>query len=870
MDALLSFLQEYQVEKGSKFTHTSIYKPSGSFYIPFEKLDTFYDLYEHCFNLNHDLHLTEKHAEVSPVLIDIDFRYPKTESVSRKHTIETITKLLELYSEIISEYVVADKIVFYVLEKEGPVVEKDVVKDGIHIVIPNIITKPAVQYIIRERVLNKLGTVFDDLGLINSYDDVVDKAVIYQNNWQMYGSKKPGCNAYKITGKYVWKTDTCELLEKQHDNLSKFVRVLSIRNKFCHDACDIKIEKISEIEKYEDNISKAKQTKMLDSNNSIFQKTQNITKNTSIEFKTAVKLVEILDNHRADNYSDWIRLGWCLRNIDHRLLDTWIEFSRRSRKFEEGACERLWNYMKGDGLGIGSLNLWAKTDNYEKYQEISKSDIHALIKEAAANEAHHDVAAVLYHMYKYNFVCASIKNNIWYEFRDHRWVQCDSGHTLRAKISTQLYEVFRDYSRQLEQSANALSESDDNKVGMLKRSKKVFGLAIKLKQVAYKENIMRESREFFYIEKFEEKLDAKPHLLGFENGVYDLIAYEFREGRPEDYISNSTKINYIPYDPSHEFAADVECYLSQVFTNPDIKEYVMCVLASFLNGSIREERFHIWTGSGSNSKSIMINLYEKCIGTYSCKLPVTLLTQKRAASNAATGELARTKGKRFACLQEPSENEKLNVGLMKELTGGDTIMARMLYQDPIEFKPQFKMILTCNTLPNVPSDDGGTWRRIRVVEFTSRFCDNPDPEKENEFPIDKTLADRMEDWREYFMSLLVVYYRKYAEDGIKEPEDVLRVTRDYQKSNDILMEFIDNEITKAPGAKITLSDFMNTFRVWIKENAPGHAFPTDRKTFLKSLVSRLGVIKQYKKVPYFMDWNFKAAVEMNEEVDDLE
>ena len=148
MEALVSFLQEYQVEKGSKFTHTSIYKPSGSFYIPFEKLDTFYGIYENCFNLRHDLHLTEKHAEVSPILIDIDFRYPKTESVSRKHTPEHIKNLLELYSDIISDYVVCDKIVFYVLEKEGPVVEKEVVKDGIHIVVPNIITRPAIQYII--------------------------------------------------------------------------------------------------------------------------------------------------------------------------------------------------------------------------------------------------------------------------------------------------------------------------------------------------------------------------------------------------------------------------------------------------------------------------------------------------------------------------------------------------------------------------------------------------------------------------------------------------------------------------------------------------------------------------------------------------
>jgi hypothetical protein len=31
------------------------------------------------------------------------------------------------------------------------------------------------------------------------------------------------------------------------------------------------------------------------------------------------------------------------------------------------------------------------------------------------------------------------------------------------------------------------------------------------------------------------------------------------------------------------------------------------------------------------------------------------------------------------------------------------------------------MVMTCNTLPAVPDNDGGTWRRIRVIEFGSKF-----------------------------------------------------------------------------------------------------------------------------------------------------
>ncbi|GLC54535.1 hypothetical protein PLESTB_000876900 [Pleodorina starrii] len=341
-------------------------------------------------------------------------------------------------------------------------------------------------------------------------------------------------------------------------------------------------------------------------------------------------------------------------------------------------------------------------------------------------------------------------------------------------------------------------------------AKKYMDLALKLKNTPYKGNIMTECADMFFVDGFEAKLDSKTHLIGFENGVYDLAAREFRDGRPDDYLSFSTGCNYVPYNPTDPEIAHIRRFFSQVQPCPVMRDYLLSLFASFLSGECKDQKFHIWTGSGSNGKSACIDLFERSMGDYTCKFPVTLLTQKRAASNAATSELARAKGRRLAVLQEPSEDEKLHVGLMKELTGGDTIQCRALFKDPIEYRPQYKLVLLCNHLPSVPSDDGGTWRRLRVVEFKSKFCENPTAA--NEFPIDMTLSQKFPQWCSHFLTLLLEeYWPQVASNCVVEPEQVLACTREYQSNNDHVSAFIDECVEKADQF-LTFAEAFNEFK----------------------------------------------------------
>jgi P4 family phage/plasmid primase-like protien len=849
-----NYLQRYKVEKMSVFTHTSIVKPSGAFYIPTDEMDVFFTMYNRALLAGEDLYMTEKHRDIAPFLIDLDFRFEKTDNMQRRYTLEHVKQIIMIYISCIKEYIdIANTITIYLLEKPYLTTDKGMIKDGIHIIIPELVTKPSVQYLVRKDVIPQLKPLFESLECINDVEDIVDEAVIERNNWQMYGSKKPNCEPYDISKIYAYQANEDVLVEQNIDteNKGQYIEILSIRNKF--DAVDIKIGKQHMLLQLEQDLQAKKRKTM--QNNPALQSSRNNKKNVIENIEHVEKMIDVLSAQRANSYHDWIRVGWCLRNIDYRLLPKWIEFSKKSSKFVDGECERYWNHMRDDGLGIGTLYMWAKQDDPEAYKDIMENDISNLIY-ASRNETHYDIARVVHFMFKHEFVCASIKQNYWYQFRDNRWVPCDCGYTLHQKLST---DVFKQYNLASSKFSMKAAQTDDEgeQSRFAETSKKLSGITLKLKQVSFKENVMTECRRLFYTEKFDEKLDSRCNLIGFENGVYDLELKEFREGRPEDFISFTTGCNYVEYEPENPFARQIDTFLSQVLTKPHMKEYVLLLLASFLDGNIREERFHIWTGNGSNGKSRIIDLFEQSFGDYCCKFPVTMLTQKRVSTGSATSELARAKGKRFAVLQEPSEDEKLNVGLMKELSGGDKIQARALFKEPIEFKPQFKMVLTCNHLPNVPSDDGGTWRRIRLVEFTSKFTQNPNPENENEFPVDLELSMKFIDWREHFMALLIEYYKKYCtQGGIKEPEEVLACTREYQRNNDFYLEFVENELEKDEMAFLSVNDAYTVFKQWQKDNIP--AFKIKKKEFLMGIDKNCGKRISFNKVEGWKGYKIRS------------
>lgn len=864
MEEFKRSLKHYKCEKGQAYTHTSIDNPKISLCIPDSKLDDFKILYKNAIVQKIPLHLTEKPTDPSPMRIDLDFRFSMVEpkpapdvKLPRMYTKTHVEKILLAYFKLLYSYLDIstdsnDLLTAYVMEKPFPVEYRGKIKDGIHVIWPHLVIPHSFQQLIRKQILAIASEIFHGLSFTNTFDDIIDQAIIDKNNWQMYRSRKPDCEEYTVKYIYKYLPETEELTDIEvpslYDQLQlDYVELFSMRKKE-HLLVPFREDKVTEIEEYIRHVlptlDERRKNKL---HSQIFGKSLNLIKNfiTDDEFELARKLVhECLNHRRAESYEDWIKLGWTLRNIDFRLLDAWVEFSKVSSKYIEGECQKFWNQMRSDTMGMGTLRWWAKQDNPMKYDQICDSTVIDLIdKSIGTNGAHYDVARVVHAMYKndYRFAC----KDTWYVYNEHlhRWVRSREGLQLRNILSVEVCRKYMERSTYWNIESTRAGVDDDNKGRYQERHKKLLEIALKLKNTAYKSSIMTECKALFTDERFEELLDHHTHLIGFENGVYDLRMHEFRDGLSDDYISFSTGRHYQKFDSKSTEAKEIETYLSQVFTNINVKKYVKDIIACSVDGGIRQEKFYIFTGSGSNSKSLILNLVQKALGDYYCILPIALLTQKRQASNSAQSELERTKGRRLSVMQEPGENEKLNIGLMKELSGGDRILCRGLFKEPIEFKPQFKMIMTCNELPEVPSDDGGTWRRIRVVEFTSKFVDKPDPKNPKEFSIDPDLTEKLDRWADTFISMIIDHHKELDLKNLTEPTEVRIATEGYKKNNDVIGQFISDKLEKdeTSTTRVLLNKCYSDFRTWsFQVIQKGKKIP-DRNQFRAYMEKEFGI-----------------------------
>lgn len=898
-----------------EITHTSMGGYLSSYSIPEDDIERFTELYcgavdfvkntKSEFN-EHEFSIVERPLDESQLVIDLDWVYPNRDkygntfdAFDRLMDTKQIKALIGIVFNIIDynfNIDMSDQIAI-VTQKECATIRKEgsEFKDGLHIYFPLFVTdRMGRAFVLDEltRTCIKEGT-FSHIEHTNTVDDIIDKCLVKgkrPNGILMYGSSKPKATPYEVIGMYNRKLKKCTIAEKPDQdqdviNMVELPGLLSIRRTLADTHyISRKLSPQTEQMIYEKYLGVEKKAEVINDNilDDIYDNVgagielncgMNLTdlriveqidhirdngvKNTSErkrKIDMAKSLVTLLSKKRASDYDTWISVGWCLHNISEgtpALWPSWIEFSKKcGKKFNMKACRDIWDGARKTGYGMPSLESWALEDNKDKYIEVKRELVTPFLVEAE-NGAHYSIAKVIKVLFGHKFKCSSPKSKQFWEFKDHRWNKLDGSAPLGHAISEDLVEKFKPvanyYARSCYDDPGKGFESTKVKIKELRTLTKNLG------NRKYKSDIIAECADILYDKEFLEKLDSNKDLIGFKNGVYDLKNMKFRAGTPDDYITLCTGCDYRDdFTPDDPIIMEIENYFSQLMPDIDMKEYLMTFIATHLDGHIKRQTFPIWTGGGGNGKSLAMNFISKCFGTYHGTLPITFLTRKAANSNNATPELEMLVGKRIVEMNEPEKGEQIHVGMMKTVTAGnDTIYCRGLYKEPIQYIPQFQLILICNDMPSIPSNDGGTWRRIRVTPWESKFIDHDDVIKNpmREFYKDDDIIEKMDGWRSAFMWLLIDrYYKQYKREGLKEPPKVKEQTNNYKKKNDTIIEFIDDrwEITEKKKDSVRVDEFYKDYIRWLREIHPGQAVPFE-KLDIEDYMKGLGVLVVKKR-----------------------
>ena len=890
---LFKWLEKYKNSNDNKkkrsHTNISIGEPKISYNIPDDKYDIFLKKYSVAIDQNAKLYFVEKPLNPSLIRVDLDFRFKAIEkddivSLDRNDYLseENIFNIVKEYFKILYSIFELEnnKVTCVVMLKENLVKDKNIIKDGIHLIF-DIVASNDVQLFVREKILEKANIIFKGIYSINNYKDIVDKAIISSNGWQMFGSRKYGQEPYQIvyTMTYNTEDEDIEGCDSDDENINEddedekellkttnWTIKLSMRQK--KKETKLKTKYMNIIDEYKIKLSpnNEKNKKYID-NLYLIEIRNNLNNRVDEEKLDLVKKIvyECLNSDRMDDYGNWIQLGFILRNIDERLLDLWDDFSKNSDKYKINTCQKKWNTMKDDRLGLGTLIYWAKIDNPEKYEELLNKSLIKYADKSIENPTHYDVANLVYK--KYGDELKLVKGNNWYIYDRnlHKYTTMIDGLDLSARLSTDIHEILLSRSKEWADKAMKYDLDAPERASLTTKCDKAQSLMKNCRMTSFKDNVIKECKHFFLHKYFDDELNEIPYLIGFINGVYDIkkgIEYKdditdmgFREGSPEDYLSFCCNQIYRKYDKNDPIAIEINDFLKKVIPNDKIREYLIIQLALALDGSFRQEKFFILAGkqgSGSNGKSTLINLIEKSFGDYFTPLNVSYITQKRATSNSANPEIIKTKGTRFVCMSEPNDGDKLNVGKLKEMTGGDSLSCRGLYKDQVEFKPQFTVFLTCNYVPEVTSNDEGTWRRIKLIEFVSKFSETPDYSKPNEYLADRHLPEKISssEWTSTFISMLIHIRINIPNiNNIQEPKEITEATKRYAREQDLVAQFINDRIIRDFNIKefLSIQTIYGEYKLWFKSNTANNKAPLSRSNF-ETQLSRNDFFEEKNKI----------------------
>jgi putative DNA primase/helicase len=298
--------------------------------------------------------------------------------------------------------------------------------------------------------------------------------------------------------------------------------------------------------------------------------------------------------------------------------------------------------------------------------------------------------------------------------------------------------------------------------------------------------------------------DADPFAFNCENGIVDLRTGELR---PHDRNAMLTKLSPVVFDPDAT-APKWTDFLNRIFDADELLiQFVQKAIGYSLTGDVSEQCLFLCHGTGANGKSVLLKTLSALVADYGQQVRTETLMLKKHVG--VSNDIAMLRGARFISAVETDDGQRLAESTVKQLTGGDAVRARFLFQESFEFQPQFKIWLAANHKPEIRGTDHAIWRRIRLIPFVVTI-----PEREQNKNLDAELRGELPGIFAWAVRGCLAWQR----EGLGAPEAVTQATADYKSEMDMLGEFLADSCELGEHYRVTAKEIFTAYDSWCQSN----------------------------------------------------
>ncbi|HRU99042.1 MAG TPA: phage/plasmid primase, P4 family, partial [Ruminococcus sp.] len=332
----------------------------------------------------------------------------------------------------------------------------------------------------------------------------------------------------------------------------------------------------------------------------------------------------------------------------------------------------------------------------------------------------------------------------------------------------------------------------------------------KLDQRKYRDLMVKDAASDPAVTVDMSAFDRDKFLFNCHNGTINLLTGEFKAHDPADMLTKMTEVDYVPDAVCDRWLS----FMDEVMEGDKGRiRYLQKAIGYAMSGDTRLECMFILYGATSrNGKGTTMETILRILGEYGRTAKPDMLSKKGFADSSGPSEdVARLNGARMVNVSEPEKSMQIDASLTKQMTGNNILTARFLRENSFEFKPQFKLFIDTNHLPQISDMTLFESDRIKIIPFNRHFtAEERDIDLKSFFARSENLSG--------ILNWCLEGFRLYMTEGLDMPDSVENATKEYRQQSDRIMMFTSQCVKKEIGQELRAQAVYSRYKDWCAEN----------------------------------------------------